>query len=78
MRGYPKNIVDPILKKITHNLRSNYLTPLPTPNPSGEEVGEGVVTRSLLVCLERVSGDSKGGFGDEQVQSMDDNCGEWV
>ena len=25
LRGYPKKFVDPILKKITHNLRSNYL-----------------------------------------------------
>ena len=24
LRGYPKKFVDPILKKITHNLRSNY------------------------------------------------------
>ena len=31
---------------------------------SDGEVGGGVVTRSLLVCLGRVSGDSKGGFSD--------------
>ena len=29
--------------------------------------GGGVVTRLLFVCMEGVSGDSKGGFGDEET-----------
>ena len=37
LRGYPTKFVDPILKKNTHNLRSNYLptySPSPSPSPS--------------------------------------------